>query len=538
MAVFEKFFSPLQNMNTNYRRIFVAAVSLILSVAGAEAYGQDTRDFGTLSGSFETNSIWYVPDRGVATPRDRFGSNNYLKLDYSIKNFVAGAQAELYAPVLQGFNPNLRKGGITNKFVGWSDGKFNITVGDFYEQFGSGIVLRSWEDRALGFNNSLEGVRAGFTNDYVAIKAIYARPRMFMGYTDTWVRGGDVSLSIGKLFGMQKHYLALEGSYVNRYMGSYASDTSITEVSPAMNMYSGRLVLDLDFGLSIKGEYVGKGDDRYMEDGKWKAVKGNAQLIEIGYSGHGLGIFLTGRRLDHAGTKIDAVDSSEANTMNYLPSLTRQYTYSLATLEPYSTDMIDEMGGQIDVFYTFKRGSTLGGRYGTKLHANASTFYPLEKRGRKMNALYRDISFDFEKQWNRDIKTTLLYAVQTFSPSAGVSATTTVNNVFVADVLYKFTTRNSLRVELQYLYSKENTDWWAALAEFNLAPRWSFFVSDMFNHGREKVHYYNAGVSFTHSRTRLAVSYGRNREGYICSGGVCRLMPAYTGANISLTTSF
>lgn len=527
-------------MSANHYSVFVAAITLAALLVRMEpAYGQEEspqKDFGRLSGSFETNSIWYVPDR-TATPADRFGSNNYLKLDYSIRNFTAGVQAELYAPVLQGFNPNLEKSKVTGKFAGWSDGKFSITVGDFYEQFGAGLVLRSYEDRALGFNNSLEGVRAGFTGEAVTLRAIMARPRMFMDYADTWVRGGDLSLSISSLAGMERHYLALEGSYVNRFMGDYRDNTALP-VGPGMNLWSARLVFDAGFGLSVKGEYVGKGADAYMVDGRWSALKGSAQLVEIGYSGHGLGIFLTGRRLDHMGVKIDAEDGSEANTMNYLPALTRQYTYSLATLDPYNTETDNEMGGQIDVFYTFARGSRLGGRYGTKLHANASTFYPLEKKGRKMNALYRDVSFDFEKQWNRRFKTTLLYAVQTFSPSKAVSATTTVNNVFVTDLLYKFTSRNSVRLELQYLFSNENSDWWAALVEFNLAPRWSFFAGDMYNHGREKVHYYSGGVSFTHSGTRVALSYGRNRAGYVCSGGVCRYMPAYTGANISLTTSF
>ena len=238
------------------------------------------------------------------------------------------------------------------------------------------------------------------------------------------------------------------------------------------------------------------------------------------------------------GTKIDPDDGSEANTLNYLPALTRQYTWSLATLEPYVTEADGEQGGQIDVFYTFAPESALGGRYGTRLHANGSTHYPLEKSGRRMNPLYRDVSFDVDKQWNDDLRTVVAYAVQTFSPNRGMTATTTVNNVFVADVLYKFSPRNSVRVELQYLYSKENTDWWAALAEVNFAPRWSLFVGDMYNHGGERVHYYNGGASFTASRTRVAVGYGRNRAGYVCSGGVCRYMPAYTGANFSITTSF
>ncbi len=506
---------------------------LAVFVALCPARGQDV---GRLSGSFETNGVWYVPDRGTVYG-DRFGSNNYLKLDYARGNFTAGAQYELYAPALRGFNPNLKGGRVTNRFAGWSDGRFAVTAGDFYEQFGNGLVLRSWEDRALGFNNSLEGVRAGFTNDFMAVKVVWARPRLFMERADTWVRGADVSLSLTSLLGMTKHYIALEGSCVERFIESYSTDAALP-VGGGTNLWSGRLAVDTDGGFSLRGEYAAKGDDLYMEDGGWRAVKGSAQLVEIGYSGHGLGILLTGRRLDHMGVRIDAGDGSEANTLNYLPSLTRQYTYSLATIEPYSTDVDNEQGGQIDVFYTFARGSAIGGKYGMKVHANASLLYPLEKRGRKMNALYRDVSFDVEKQWNKELKTSLLIAVQTFSPSKGVSATTTVNNVFVADAHYKLTSRKSVRLELQYLYSKENGDWCAALAEFSVAPRWSFFAGDMYNHGGERVHYYSAGMSYTHSRTRIALGYGRNRAGYVCSGGVCRYMPEYTGANVSLTTSF
>jgi hypothetical protein len=519
-------------MKNTCRYIFIAIFAILYRTDYLLAQAP-VNPSGNLSGSVESNSIWYAPDRTASTPDDRFGSNNYLKLDYSRGNFTAGMQYEFYAPALVGFNPNLRGSKLTSKFVGWSDGRFNVTVGDFYEQFGSGLVLRSWEDRALGFNNSLEGVRAGFTGDFVSVKAIWARPRLFMDYADSWVRGGDVSVDVSSLLKMERHYLALEGSYINRFMGG---NTAIAG-KQGVDMWSGRLNFSSG-GFSLKGEWVGKGDDLYLKNGEWQAVKGNAQLIEASYTHRGFTIFVTGRRLDHIGTKIDAADGSEANTLNYLPSLTRQYTYSLATLEPYNTDTNGEQGGRIDIFYNVARGSAIGGKYGLKIHANASTLYPLEKKGRKMNPLYRDISFDVEKRWNKDLKTTFLYAVQTFSPSKAITATTTVNNVFVADVLYKFTSQNSLRVELQYLYSKENSDWWAATAEVGLAPRWSFFVGDMYNHGGEKIHYYQAGMSYARSRTRIAVSYARNRAGYVCSGGVCRYMPAYTGANVSLTTSF
>ena len=72
----------------------------------------------------------------------------------------------------------------------------------------------------------------------------------------------------------------------------------------------------------------------------------------------------------------------------------------------------------------------------------------------------------------------------------------------------------------------------------NPAPRWSVSVSDMYNHGTTKVHYYTASVSYTRKNTRVQLSYGRNRAGYVCSGGVCRYTPAYTGANLVVTSSF
>ena len=60
----------------------------------------------------------------------------------------------------------------------------------------------------------------------------------------------------------------------------------------------------------------------------------------------------------------------------------------------------------------------------------------------------------------------------------------------------------------------------------------------MYNLGETKKHYYNAGVSWSKGKTRVQLSYGRNRAGYICSGGVCRYSPAYTGVNLLLTAVF
>lgn len=533
---------------------FKAILVSVTIFAAGNVVAQES-DPGRLSGSFETNTIYYVPDRPEApTPDDRFGSNNYLKLDYTRGRFAVGVQYELYAPVLQGFNPLLKDGRITNKYVSWTDDNFSVTVGDFYEQFGNGLILRSYEDRALAFNNSLEGVRATYSiGDIFTLKGLWARPRLYMEYADSWVRGLDASLSISSLAGMTENYLALEGSYVNRYQTLTPELAAGRPTRNDVGAWSGRFMYE-GYGFSARAEIVDKGPETYVEDDEYVARRGSAQFVEVGYNNSGLGILATFRRLNHMGMKINDGASGDNNVLNYLPSLTRQYTYLLTNLQPYtpeSESSIGEQGGQLDVFYNFRRGSALGGKYGMKLHLNGSIFYPIDKvvspvtGNEERNMLYSDFSVDVEKQFSRKFKLLLMASIQSYNPHKGATNALDVRNVFVADMTYRATSKTSLRLELQYLYSAENSkDWMAALAEVNFAPRWSIFVSDMYNHGASAgqpdygVHYYNAGVSYSHSRTRVALSYGRNKAGYVCSGGVCRVMPEYTGANISITTSF
>ena len=424
---------------------------------------------------------------------------------------------EAYEPVLVGYPTELEKAKLTNYYVSWADKDFSVTAGTFYEQFGSGLLFRSWEDRMLGLNNAVMGAR--FTYNYkniVRLKAIWGTPRFGMDFSDTQVRGVDVSFSLSEMLSWQNTSLSIEGGALNRYE-KINIDLEEEGGKPYSNGFSGRVNFERS-GFTAKGEYVDGGNKYYnfIHDDKLYARKrANAQLLEL---------------------------------LNYVPAMSTQYTYMLTNLHPHTPQIGDvtnavsgEMGGQLDVFYHFKRGTVIGGKRGLKLHANFSTYYALEKEGTAQigNLAFRDFSVDVEKQWTKSFKMNLLYSMQEYSPSYGANKTTNLSNIFVADLQYKFTPSFSTRMELQYLTTKEDQkDWMAALLEINFAPAWSIYGSDMYNHGKDKIHYYNVGASYAKSRTRIALSYGRNKEGYVCSGGVCRTIPKYTGANLTITTSF
>ena len=564
------------------KKTILILTALMMTAVSAFSEDKEKKDWGYLTGSLESTNHVYVKDAGnnfdpAFQPQLKdgniFATNDYLKLDYYKGRLSAGLQMEGYFPTLVGYPVAQNKLSLSNLYVSWRDKSYSVTAGTFYEQFGSGLLFRSWEDRMLGLNNALLGARATYNfEDKVAVKAFWGVPRLGkiddnaammgaedaffgLGLTKVHVAGADVSVSLSSLLGMEDLSLSLEGSLLNKHeaLGDLLKAAGCKENTLG---WSGRVNFDMD-GFFLKGEYVDAGKQivsvAAAQNGR-AAVNGNAQLVEFGYNGRGLGVTVTGRRMDRMTQKIYSFSGTESgygslsNMLSYRPAMSTQYTYMLTTLNPYSPEVGDkviragEIGGQIDAFYNFRRGTAIGGKRGMKVHANFSTYYGLNETGGTEGGglLFRDFSFDLEKQWTKKFKSVLMYSMQEYNKhheNTGLYIGT--SHIVVADLLYKWTPKLSTRMELQYLATKDDQgDWMAGLLEVNFAPHWSVFASDMWNHGSTKLHYYNAGLSFSMAHLRVAAGYGRYRAGFICSGGVCRAIPAYTGANISLTASF
>ena len=254
----------------------------------------------------------------------------------------------------------------------------------------------------------------------------------------------------------------------------------------------------------------------------------------------GFSLSVSGRLLDNMATRSYRTlgSLSPSNTLNYLPALCQQQTYMLASLNPYETFAEGEWGLRGDAYYRFARGSLLGGKYGMTLHVGGSWINALGKvlpRRDRDHLAYRDINIDLSRKWTAALRTKIFVSIQENSPTHGNRNATEAQNVFVLEGQYNFTPKMSLRAELQYLYSRERErDWMAALLEFGLAPHWSVTVSDMFNHGSTRDHYWNVSASWTKDTFKCILGYGHNREGMVCSGGVCRWQPEYTGLFLRL----
>ena len=568
--------------------LLLLGVAVATVFAVEEASAQIKAGEGQVSIALESNNSYYAPDKklediGLVLPEKRvrgdFGSNDYLKVDYNIGRFSAGVQVDGYLPAMYGYDfydysqRDSKLNMFLTKYVQWEDANWGVRLGDIYDQFGNGLIFRAYEDRALAFNNSLAGARAYYNfNNMVNVKVLAGMPRLYDMRSKTAIWGADLSLSISDMAGWYDGMASIEASYVGRHQKDASVEYLLKGVeNDVLNMVSGRVNFEYA-GFSLRGEYAQKlNEDIYNP--MYNAAKGNAITLDLGYSIGRFSASASFRRQENMTTFIEyrPMGIGGGNTMTYLPLLTRQHTYSLANLNPYRGSSVHtggEVGGQIDLYYSLRNPKARGkywnfhinySMFNTVDHKNSMTGLDMEGRN-----VWIDFNFDVERQWNKQLKTTFLYSFQRWDEEINhydaAHSHYCRSHIFVGDVTYKINKKHSMRFELQYLASEDyEGDWVAATIEYNLAPKFSFYVSDMWNcepMGDESsaygnfyydenydgknylLHYYQVGASFTHNSLRAQLSYGRNRAGYVCSGGVCRFQPAYTGVNLALTLSF
>lgn len=72
-----------------------------------------------------------------------------------------------------------------------------------------------------------------------------------------------------------------------------------------------------------------------------------------------------------------------------------------------------------------------------------------------------------------------------------------------------------------------------ALIEYTISPKWSFTLTDQYNYGnnnkQNRIHYPRLDMTLTSNSQKISLSLGRQREGILCAGGVCRYVPSSTG---------
>lgn len=539
------------------------------------------KDYGRIYGGFESNSQWYMNDkgRGVIQPEDPVRSNNYLFLNYQIERWTVGVQMEAYEKnALLNYNPEFKGTNLATYFVNYKSNKIDITAGYFYEQFGSGILLRAWEDRALGINTALRGGRIIYTpTDDVRLTALYGQQRTGFDVSDGKIFGFDSDFYLSQILKLENSDLSFGMNYVGRYEKIDLPNPDFDEfthgISGRINYSVNSFYSSFEYNYKSKDAVLNRISNTLDED---LIRSGQAVSLNLGYSKQGLGIDATFRRTENMTFLSERVPTVSGNNtslnfndkvLNFTPALTKQHHSNLANIYVYQAQVgvdfkdptilkVGETGGQIDIFYEFAKDTKLGGKYGTNVALNMSSWYNLPGAYRLVPADYEtdffgvgkkyfsDYNIEVKKQLSENWRTAFYYINQYYNkPWVEDGSSDVRTNIVTGEATYNFAPNKSIRVEAEHMWADADYKNWAGgTVELNLNDKYSFYIWDIINYGNDdsekRTHYYNFGGAYRINATRIALNYGRQRGGLVCVGGVCRFVPESTGFSLSINTAF
>jgi len=543
----------------------------------------DLQKKGQFSGSFDMNGNWFIKDEDIGASgipqydEGLFGIEAWLNLKYRISGFEVGMRFDFFnnSDLL---NPSdvYSMYGLGRVYASKSIGKFDIMAGYIYDQIGSGIIFRAYEERALFIDNALIGGRLKYSiTDDIQLTILGGKQRNLVGWGatnwgrpapaewngdifpmyDSWLYGGkidaffateDYSMTFTPGIGvMSKKLSDSQVDGLENALGTYTPEDFIECVPYYTYAFSVYNTLQAgSFAWYTEAAY--KTDDTFYDqfaphllwtgeevDGKYVVSPGYVIYNAVNYS---LGKFAVSA--EYKVTKDFVFRADPFATLNrgmvtYLPPMARVNTYRLTGRYAPATQDLGELAGQLEFAYrpSRKHGMVLNGS-----HINTDDGV----------GLYREIYFEYT--WKRPRKSTLITGIQhqwynqdRYEGKPGVPIIKTITPY--VDYLWIFDRKKSLRMEVQYMHTEQDYGSWLwAFAEFSIAPHWIFEISDMWNvvpkKSDKKNHYPTVGVTYSVDSHRFSVRYVKQVEGVVCSGGICRLEPAFSGVRMTVSTQF
>lgn len=100
-------------------------------------------DRGNFTGNIESIFQYLNTDSviGATQPASKGLLNSYMNVYYTHGNFKAGMRFESYLPRINGYPTAFEGTGLGMRYIGYANKFIDVTVGNFYEQFGNGLAF-------------------------------------------------------------------------------------------------------------------------------------------------------------------------------------------------------------------------------------------------------------------------------------------------------------------------------------------------------------------------------------------------------------
>lgn len=504
---------------------------------------------GRLSGDLMTNINFFQPDDKIIPANNslydkyKSGGEGWLSLRYTQNGFTGFLRVDAFQ------NSNLKY--LTRPMTSFGVGAFSLskdfkdlslTAGYIYDQIGSGILFRSYEDRGLLIDNALVGLSAKYRlRDNIYVKALAGQQKN-NNAVGTLYAPVFKAINIEGDFSVGKVHLTPGAATMNRTLDQSSVDGLVGEINsmplgdrfvPKYNMYGFTAYNTLTYeNLSWYAEAAYKTGEAINVNGKLKNNEGSTLYSTLGWARKGIAVNMTAKRTENFVMRTAPTLTLLDGMVNWQPvvAVIRPHRL-LARYTPASQD-VSEMAYKADVFIAPSDDYNINVNYTHTNKLDGSSLYRElyvdgEYRGLDKWILGGGVQYmEYNLQVYRNEPLPYMFSITPF-----------------AEVTYRFNDKHAIRTEWEYQNTRQDMgSWLFGLIEYTIAPKWSFAVSDMYNikptAGHEKLHYYNIFAAYTKGPHRFSLAYVKQVAGINCTGGVCRYEPAFSGVRGTLTTSF
>ena len=549
----------------------------LLACVPSLLWSQGNDEKGQFSGNLLLNYQKYLRDDNIGASTKVYQENSasvdaWLFMNYRIKgySFTVRYDALNNSPLL---NP---QGSYTNHGIGfWQASKqidkLTITAGSFYDQLGSGILFRAYEQRQIGIDYALQGVKLEYAfNENWKLKGFGGNQKGYLdnrfGFSKQVVAGANLegNFNLGK--DGKLGTLQVGSSALNRTLDRGTIDGLVAEINtydldkrfiPKYNVYGfngyftynlGNLTWNAEVNYKTPEAIRDMGNKLFLSDGKvyYTSLSWGKSGMKWGKHRASIGLNLQARHVDKFPLRITPNEQLLNGLMSYLPSLTRQNTYRLLARYNAPAQELGENGiqGELDI----------KPRKGTQITLNGSYVKSLKNNGKNNQeiVLFREYYGEIIQTLNKNTKLKLgmqsvRYNQARYEQENGYDDVFTLTPF--GELTLKLPKHRSLRLESQYLHTEKDQGSFANLvAEFYLNPMWYVGAGDMVNIDPHRydnmviadkvLHYPMIYMGYTKGNSVYTFGYLKQQQGVNCSGGICRLEPAFSGVRFTVSSNF
>ena len=570
-----------------------AAGFLFASALTSPAFAQQNEEKGQFSGNLLLNYQKYVRDDKIGANTRVYRENTastdaWLYMQYRIGeyNFTLRYDAFNNSPLLD------PQDAFTDHGVGYwqiqkQGEKLGITVGSFYDQLGSGILFRAYEQRQIGLDYAMQGARLTYNlGENWRLKAFAGNQKGTLNkrfsYNPQVISGANIEGFIPLGENSRRGSLTVGASALNRTLDKATMNKLVSIIEtyqrddqfyPKYNVWGFNSYATWSKGnFSLNAEGNWKSPEAIIDfDGKLKLKQGKVYYTSISWGKSGIswrsetnkdgsaktakeikaqkasvGLNIQARHVDHFPMRTDPTATLLNGLVSYLPSMTRQNTYRLLARYNAPAQDLGENGIQGEFQINPQKGTyiLLNGSYVMSLASNGTGGTP--------EHLFREYYGECQQNIGKNHKVKLgvqsiYYNQARYEQELEYEPVKTLTPF--AEWLYKAPGGRSMRVEAQYLKTDRDQGSFAnAMVEYYWSKHFSMAVGDMVNiepHRYERMiiadevlHYPTFFLSYIDGPTWYTLSFLKQQQGVNCSGGVCREEPAFSGVRFTVNSTF